>query len=732
VKTPLLTFISLLLAGTGLWAQPAPGLPAPRPQIPGAPAPAAPASPAAPAQPVPGPISRFPRQLPTLRSNSVVVPSNAGASNAPARGATASPTEKMIEVKPSPQATTGAPEDLIPAGTIDWRGVDLAQAFTIYAELKNRTILRPAQLAAQQIYLTTKTALTRKEAIQALDTVLGMNGITMIDFGDKFVKASLSPTAFQEGAPFSKLDDKQLPEMGSYVTHVVQLQYAKPSELLQVLQPFSKIPNAILPIDSSQILVLRDFTENVKRMLEMIKEIDVAVPSEYDQEVIPIKYALATEIANALNSLSTGGASTSVGKSSSSGFRSSGSGTTRPGMGSGYPGTTTPYGTQPGVTGTTPGTSGSSFQDRLQGIIRKVSASGEVQILGMTKIIADERTNSLLVFASREDMKMIKKIVGQLDIVLAQVLIEAVILEVQLTDSHDLGVSYIQYPQSVGNVTGVGAGGAGSKFFNAVDFQRTASGLTNAGAGLAAGFNYLLRINQDLDVTITAIQANSRAKVLQRPRIQTSHAEQATLFVGESRPYPQGSYYGGGAYGGYSTIQQLQIGVTLEVKPLINTDGLVVMDIHQKIESANGFVDLPNVGQVPITSQKDATAKVAVRDRETIIMGGLIETDKSNTKSGIPILMDIPLLGYLFRGTSVSEIRKEFIVLIRPTVLPTPEAAALTAKVEKDNMPGIRTAEAEFKAEHDQRLKEADREVEALKRKEAESAKPKSAPTPEM
>jgi protein phosphatase len=80
----------------------------------------------------------------------------------------------------------------------------------------------------------------------------------------------------------------------------VQLKYAKPSELNAILQPFGKIPGGILPIDSSQILVLRDYTENIKRMLEMIEKIDVVVPSEFVSEVIPIKYAKAGEIASAL------------------------------------------------------------------------------------------------------------------------------------------------------------------------------------------------------------------------------------------------------------------------------------------------------------------------------------------------------------------------------------------------------------------------------------------------
>jgi len=218
-----------------------------------------------------------------------------------------------------------------------------------------------------------------------------------------------------------------------------------------------------------------------------------------------------------------------------------------------------------------------------------------------------------------------------------------------------------------------------------------------------------MSFGQDLDVTLTALQGNSRARILQRPRIQTSHNEPAHLFVGESRPYPTSSYYGGGAYGGYSSIQQLNIGVSLDVTPLINPDGLVVMDIQQEIDSFEGNVTIQNVGDVPITANKSASAKVSVRDHDTIMLGGLIETDKNKNASGVPYLMNIPLLGYLFRSSHSDESRKEFIVLLRPTVLPTPEIAALTATAEKNKMPGVRSTEREIRAEETQRLKQADK-----------------------
>jgi general secretion pathway protein D len=664
-------------------------------------------------------VRTTPRTFPPPRSDSIIVPSSpAGSTNTPG-GLGAAPADQTTVITPSGTATNIAPEELLPAGMIDFRGADLNQVLQLYAELVNRTILRSAALPAPQIALKTQTPLTKREAIQALDAVLGLNGIAMVNVGDKFVKASQTQAANTLGAPFSRLDSSLLPEMGQYLTHVVQLKYAKPSELVQVLQPFaSPIPNPILPIDSSGILVLRDFTENIKRMLELIREIDVSIPSEFEEEVIPIKYALASEIATALNSLSTGGGGTTVGSSSRSptttsrssyGNRAGGGIGGLGGIGGGaYPGSTggfNPQGAQTPVGGA--GAAGGSFTDRLRGIIQRAAVAGEIQVLGQTKIIADERTNSLLIFASKDDMKMIKNIVSKLDIVLAQVLIEAVIISVSLDNSRDLGVSYLGHPQTSGKFTGVGALNNGN-FLSPGNFAL--SGGTNIAGSIPGGFSYLSSFGQDLDVTVTAAASDNRAKILQRPRLQTSHAVPASLFVGESRPYPSGSYYGGASFGGYAQIQQLQIGVTLEVTPLINPDGLVVMDIHQKIDSFENNVTIQGVGDVPVTSSKEASAKVAVRDHDTIILGGLIETDKHSNRSGIPFLMDIPLLGYLFRSDSKSEARNELIVLIRPTVLPTPEVAALTATAEKNGMPGIRSAEAEIRAEEAKRIKQEDKE----------------------
>ena len=299
-------------------------------------------------------------------------------------------------------------------------------------------------------------------------------------------------------------------------------------------------------------------------------------------------------------------------------------------------------------------------------------------------------------------MKTIKEIVAKLDVVLAQVLIEAAVIEVDLTDSRTLGFSYLQHPQSSGQWTGVGAINNGT-LYN--------SGTFGSGTNSAApsGFSYLMSFGQDLDVAVAAAASDSKSRILQRPRIQTSHNEPANIFVGTTQPYPTSSYYGGGAYGGYSSIQQMQIGVTLQVTPLINPDGLVVMDISMQIDGLAGSVTIANVGDVPITSSKTASAKVSVRDHDTIILGGLIYSEKDKSASGIPYLMNVPLLGYLFRYSSAKNNRTELTVLIRPTVLPTPEIAALTAAAEQNKLPATRRFIKDLRNDEVQQMKHEDK-----------------------
>ena len=667
----------------------------------------------------PAPTQRpVPRHFRSNNATNNPAPTTAPSLSAPADATTAptipgSPTTSAaILPNDGPNAATAAspPEEMIPAGNINFQGVDVSQVLEVYAKLVGRTLLR-AGLPTASIVLKTETPLTKSEAIEALQAVLALNGISVVNIGDKFVKVLPVDQANTAGAPFNDADASQLPNLGTYVTHIVQLKYVKPTEMVPILQPFAKLANSILAIDSNGILVLRDNAENVKRMLQMIDRVDVSVPAEYISEVIPIKYALADDIQSALNSLSgTGGGSVSIGSSPSrttsggNGFGGGAAGA-QGGVG-GYQGGNglnsgnqqRPYGGAATPNGTATGT---SFQQRLQSIISKAAGAGgqdQIQVFGQTKIIADERSNSLLVFATRQDMETIKNIIAKLDVLLSQVLIESVIMEVSLDKTLNTGVSAVQNPSAIStpNFKGAGSSFNGPSFFS---FLTNGTGglskLSDAGTNLAGGFSYFGEIgDSDYEIAIQAAASDNNISIIQKPRIQTFQAQKASFFVGQTVPYVTGSTYGS-AYGNSSSYSQLSVGVELDVTPFINPDGLVVMQIDEEIDDINGSTFIQGVGNVPNTDKRTLNSEVAVKDRDTIILGGAIKSQKQLNKSGVPILQDIPLLGVLFSARSSDKSRDELLVLMRPTVLKTPELAALQAKKEEGRLPGIAHAEAQ-------------------------------------
>jgi len=626
-------------------------------------------------------------------------------------------------------------DQLIPELSINFRAAPIDSVLTAYADYVHKTLLKSPNIPpTATITLVQQTPLTRKEMLQALDAVLAMNNVAMVPIGEKFIKVVPLAEASGVGAKIHDLNSSILPEFGPFDTHIVQLKFTKPSEMVPILQQFTKTPASVLPIEGSGMLVLRDTAENVRVMLDIINRLDISVPAEITSEVIPIKYALASDIATALNTLSgSGGGSGTFGGNSSSGrtgslgtSRTTGQGNARGGItsatynGAGGGGGLNQQGSLGQANqGNTSASANPSFTDRVRSLIdRAGGGKGDFQILGQTKIIADERMNALLIFAAPADMAMIKKVVNQLDVVLAQVLIEAIIMEVTLDNTKSFGISVAQEPMGGRNAS-VGGYNNGQQFFSFLNGSSSSNSYPgNFSSSLPANmFSYWGKIGNSFDLAVQAAQNDSRVNVLSRPRIQTSHGVEADLFVGSTIPYVNSTT--SGAYGGtgtYSSYDQQQVGVTLKVKPLINPDGLVVMDIYQEasVQGPASTAVTINGTSVPTINQRQASATVAVKDRDTIMLGGMISTSVTKTKSGVPYLKDIPLLGNLFRSSSSTGERVELIVLIRPTVLPTPETAAIMATVERKNLPGVRRAEAEIRADEVERMKQADEELKGL------------------
>lgn len=652
-----------------------------QPPGPAAPAGAAPAVPAVPG--LPPPVA-------------AAAAAGAGATNALAGAAAGAAAPDLRNV---------AEDTPIPALRLE--NMPLEQALDIYAALVGRTLLRPPQLAGGPITLKFQTEMTRDEAIEAFNGVFSLNNIAVLPVGQKFLKVVVSAQAVQEGAKASEDKPADLSELGQFTTKIIRTTKVKPGDIAQAVQQFAsgKVQNPLLAFDDQNFFVLRDYAANVKRMAEIIEELDVIPDVDYKFEVIPIRYGRVEDIYNSLSGIIGGGGGfgTTARATGATGTLRTGTGTAAGGAG-GVAGQfgqgITPQQTAARTTGlTSPGAARTGFANRLQQVTA-AAMGGQGQILTDARIIPDERSNSLLVYASRRDYAIITNLVARVDTLLSQVLIESIILQVSLDDNQSVGFSMIGKGQS-GDVAH-GGGNVNTPLQN----------LTSNLFGLfPSGFSYFGNINDEIAFALKAIATDGRADVLSRPRIQTSHGIPATFEIGKTVPYITSSTTLSGGVGGivpFSQYQEKRVVTRLNVTPYITPDGLVVMDIEQAIDQISGTTTIDG-NEVPLIDTRYAQATVSVKDTEAVILGGFIENTKRTSKSGVPYLKDIPGLGFFFRSKSDAGSRTEIIVLIRPTVLPTPaDAAALVAR-EKERLPTATTAEEDFMRDELRRMDQRNR-----------------------
>lgn len=642
-------------------------------------------------------------------------PPGINSTNAPVAGNANGSTNILAEPDPVAYTTQNLenPDELIPIGAWQIQNMPLDAFLDVYSDLVGLTVIRPATLPQAQINFKMKTPLTKRDLVRALEGVLMVNQITIIPSGDKFVTATPLADAPGMGAKINELDPKEIPESLQFMTQIVQLKNALPSEVVASIQPFAKIPNGIVTLDEAKLLVIRDYSVNVKRMIEIIKRVDVVPEDDYKFMVIPIKYGEVASINDVMSSLvggSSGGVSSSrttgglnrTGTSNST-YRNNRSNSSlnrnnnnssslnRSSSSSRYTGS---QANMQRIGGNTGGGM-NSFQNRMGNIMNRAGANSQAMaslLMDEAQIIPDERSNSLIVYATKRDMEVITNVVNQLDFMLPQVLIESVIVSVSVSDSFNLKVSGSQNQHDGENYSDRGAMNNG--------LQTIGSGGTNSlpisgASGMPEGFSYFGKIGDDWEFSINALAKDNQATVLQRPRIQTVHGVSAEFFNGQEIPYASSSYYG---YSSASSVSysMLEVGISLSVTPYITPDDLVLMEIQQDIDEFDQWVTMGNDVKAPQTVKRNVSSYIMVKDGESILLGGFIRMNKTQNKSGVPYLKDIPLLGYLFRSTSKSNERSELLVFIRPSVVDSPDDMKELMEVQSKSLPGAYFALKEY------------------------------------
>ncbi|WP_230590706.1 type II secretion system secretin GspD [Delftia acidovorans] len=293
-------------------------------------------------------------------------------------------------------------------------------------------------------------------------------------------------------------------------------------------------------------------------------------------------------------------------------------------------------------------------------------ASAAATSLGSVRVMADELNNSVLVWGTPAEYERIEAALKKLDLPPTQVLIEASIVEVTLNDTLRYGLQWA-FSGDVGNK---GYSGTGSVLTGDAPGSTGFAETGGLAATLGSGFNYTVKNSLgNIKAVLTALSGKTNVKVVASPTVMVLDNHTAGIMVGTQQPYSAGSTTST-TTGVTTNIQYKDTGVILQVTPSVNSGNIVTMNVDQTVSALGSNVTVGGSSN-PSFSQRQISSRVAVRSGESIVMGGLIQERSTNTRSGIPILHDLPVVGNLFGQTSNVGDRTELLVVITPRVVRT-------------------------------------------------------------
>ncbi len=314
---------------------------------------------------------------------------------------------------------------------------------------------------------------------------------------------------------------------------------------------------------------------------------------------------------------------------------------------------------------------------------------GTVALSDSVRVMADYINNTLLIHAKPSEYARIESTLKRLDIPRAQVLIEASIVEVQLTEGMTIGT---KWNFKAGGAGYGGAGGVGSNFGSngpsavALDSLTSTMQGSNVGSSLANGFTYVLRNSANPIALLQAESSTGNVRFLSNPSLMVMDNHTAAISVGEQIPVQTASYTNGTTSILTSNYEFKDTGVILNITPQVNSGNLVTMEIDQEVTDLGTFDD---AAQRYRFKQRTLSSKVAVRSGETMVLGGLVKTSDTKSKGGLPVLSSIPLVGALFGTHKTVGDRTELLLVITPRVIRSDEEAREVSQELRDRMKGI-------------------------------------------
>ena len=321
--------------------------------------------------------------------------------------------------------------------------------------------------------------------------------------------------------------------------------------------------------------------------------------------------------------------------------------------------------------------------DELAAILNSISSSFITDTEGKKTIITHhEKTNSIIVSSAEENLKSIKNIVAKLDIRRAQVLVEAIVVDLSESAAKKLGVEAIytgdddsSIPIGVTRFSGTGPdllaiAGASDDEQDVTLTTTAVSSLLNT-QGLVAGFGDMESGENNFVGILNAIAGDTDSNILSTPSILAMDNEPARLFIGQEIPITTGESLGTNNSNPFRTTSRQEVGIELEITPQINEGSSVILNIKQGVSGVAGVAES---GFDLITNKREIETTVLVDNNQIIVLGGLIDEDKQEVVSKVPVLGSIPLIGRLFQSSSTSSVKKNLMVFLKPKILIDSEA----------------------------------------------------------
>jgi general secretion pathway protein D len=580
--------------------------------------------------------------------------------------------------------------------TVNLKETDIQELIKFVADATGTTIVVDPAVKGKVKVVSSKPV-SSGELYDLFLSILEVHGYTAVRSGG-VVRVIQSKDA--RSAPVAVQDESTRRGSDEYVTQVIRLENISAAKLIPVLRPLVPQQAHMAAYAPSNAIIISDTSSNIDRIRDIIERMDRTARQQ--TEIISLKYAVAEDVVRMLDQLNkseakaAGGAEPEVllvADKRTNSVLVAGDELERARMERLIAHLDTPLEQSGNVKVIyLEYANAKDVADVLGRVLQSIdqlgSGDGKSDKSGKSTIEADEGTNALIITADTDEMAALEAVIHRLDIRRAQVLVEAIIVEMDVEDAQDLGLQWLFANDSGafgGNIVrgsdtadGIGGilpenpddgeNGNGDRDFDTLDLL----GALAQTSGTTLGWGTL---DEDLSmaVILNALKTNTEANILSTPSLLTLDNQEAYITVGENVPFVTGSYTSTSDSGTsnpgnpFQTIQRENVGVILKVTPHINDGDTVVLDIEQEVSSVIAATILSDRG--PTTTERKILTKVLAGDGRTVVLGGLIKDDVQDSVQKVPLLGDIPLLGRLFRSDSVSVRKSNLMVFIRPTII---------------------------------------------------------------